>query len=146
MFADYGFKWDADWSQWDDFARVADDHAIADAIAANDPLGLAETYDAILTRSRLAVDQVIASVRRTGGNVLVVSHGSEIPCDPDDAPPRRVSRQGIDNGSVTTRRWSDGESPSSTSTTSAACPDVPGQNAGAAGATGLTGDRRASLR
>jgi probable phosphoglycerate mutase len=85
------------------------DRGIADAIAAADPLGLAEDYDEILRRSKEAMDQIISeSATAGGGNVLIVSSGSEIPTILNMLVPEQYKGQNIGNCTVTILAYKNG--------------------------------------
>ena len=81
IFAEAGAQFDPYWSEYGKVLEYyGGDRALADAIAKNDPIGAAETYDEILERAQKAMDQLVEeSLAAGGGNVLVVSSGSQIP-------------------------------------------------------------------
>ena len=111
IFQQYGYEFDEDWTYYDDvFELIGGDRGFADAIAANDEYGLAERYDDILSRAQAGLDHLIEnSLAAGGGNVLVVSSGSQIPTILYILFPE-LEGEGIDvsNGSVTTVKYANG--------------------------------------
>jgi probable phosphoglycerate mutase len=110
IFDKYGLSFDEDWSQYEQLVDMLGDRGIADAIAAADPLGLAEDYDEILRRSKEAIDQIISeSAAAGGGNVLVVSSGGEIPTILNMLVPEQYKGQNIGNCTVTILTYENGK-------------------------------------
>ncbi|KAF1302705.1 histidine phosphatase family protein [Candidatus Enterococcus willemsii] len=101
IFEQYGLTFDEEWSQYPKLMEKMDDEAIANEIAKNDETGTAESYQEIVTRSKKAMDQVIKEASETGGNVLIVSHGSEIPTILEILAPGSYKGEDIGNCSVT---------------------------------------------
>ena len=80
IFEAHGLVFDESFSQYKELKKLIGEDGIANAIAANDPTQTAETYDQILARAQLAVDQMVAETQAVGGgNVLIVSSGGVIP-------------------------------------------------------------------
>ena len=74
IFEAHGLKFDAEWSQYGELLKQMTDEDIANAIAANDALKQAETYDQITKRTREAMDEIVKVTQEAGGgNALVVS-------------------------------------------------------------------------
>jgi probable phosphoglycerate mutase len=110
IFNKYGLSFDENWSQYDQLLEILGDRGIADAIAALDPLGLAEDYDEILRRSQEAMNQIISeSAAAGGGNVLIVSSGSEIPTILTMLVPEQYKGQSIGNCTVTILTYENGK-------------------------------------
>lgn len=109
IFEAHGLKFDEEWSQYGELAEKMTDEDIANAIAANDELGEAENYDAIMKRSKEAMDAIIKETEAAGGgNALVVSSGSEIPSILELVVPGQYKGESISNCSVTILTYKDG--------------------------------------
>jgi len=112
IFAEAGATFDPTWAEYGDVLEYyGGDRALADAIAKNDPIGAAETYDEILARAQEGMDQLVEkSLEAGGGNVLVVSSGSQIPTILElIAPGSYDGSDEISNCSVTIVHYQDGE-------------------------------------
>lgn len=109
IFEAHGLKFDADWSQYGELVKQMTDEDIANAIAANDELHQAETYDQITRRTREAMDEIVkTTLKAGGGNALVVSSGSEIPTILELVVPGQYQGEDISNCSVTVLTYKDG--------------------------------------
>ncbi len=109
LFKQVGMTFKKDWSNWEEFTQKMTDRQIADSIAENDPTKTAENYDAIITRSKAAIDKIVAdTIKAGGGKVLVVTHGSEIPTILEIYAPGAYKGQTIGNASLTTLKYKEG--------------------------------------
>ena len=109
IFEAHGLTFDADWSQYGELTKQMSDEDIANAIAANDELHVAETYDEITKRSREAMEEIVRSTQEAGGgNALAVSSGSEIPTILELMVPGQYQGEDISNCSVTILKYKDG--------------------------------------
>ena len=109
IFEAHGLTFDADWSQYGELTKQMSDEDIANAIAANDELHAAETYDEITKRSREAMEEIVRSTQEAGGgNALAVSSGSEIPTILELMVPGQYQGEDISNCSVTILKYKDG--------------------------------------
>lgn len=109
IFEAHGLKFDAEWSQYGELVKQMSDEDIANAIAANDELQEAETYDEITKRSKEAMDEIVKTgLEAGGGNVLAVSSGSEIPTILELVTPGQYKGEDISNCSVTVLTYKDG--------------------------------------
>ena len=80
LFTEKNMEFKLDRSNWKEFTSLTTDREIADSIARNDPEKTAENYDDILKRAKEGVDYLVAdTVKKGGGNALIVSHGNIIP-------------------------------------------------------------------
>lgn len=110
IFTANGLTFDEDWSQYEELTQLMSDEDIANAIAANDELGEAETYEEIAARSHTAVDEMIRLTEAAGGgNALAVSSGSEIPTILELVVPGQYQGEDISNCSVTILSYENGE-------------------------------------
>lgn len=109
IFEAHGLKFDAEWSQYGELLKQMTDEDIANAIAANDALKQAETYDQITKRTREAMDEIVKVTQEAGGgNALVVSSGSEIPTILELVVPGQYQGEDISNCSVSILTYKDG--------------------------------------
>lgn len=109
IFEAHGLKFDAEWSQYGELTKQMSDEDIANAIAANDVLHAAETYDQITKRTREAMDEIVrTTLNAGGGNALAVSSGSEIPTILELVVPGQYKGEDIGNCSVTILNYKDG--------------------------------------
>ena len=109
LFEQNGLELDDNWTYYPDLVNILGDRGIADAIAANDPEKMAETYDEITARAQEAMDQVIAdTLAAGGGNVLMVSSGSQIPTILELVVPGQHDGEIIGNCSVTILTYKNG--------------------------------------
>lgn len=109
IFEAHGLKFDEEWSQYGELTEQMTDEDIANAIAANDELGEAENYEAIMKRTKEAMDAIIKATEAAGGgNALVVSSGSEIPSILELVVPGQYKGESISNCSVTILTYKDG--------------------------------------
>ena len=109
IFEAHGLKFDADWSQYGELTKQMTDEDIANAIAANDELHQAETYDQITGRTKAAMEEIVKTVQEAGGgSALVVSSGSEIPTILELVVPGQYQGEDISNCSVTVLTYKDG--------------------------------------
>jgi broad specificity phosphatase PhoE len=110
LFQQVGLTFDAEWSQAGEFIKKMSDEDIANAIAKNDPTKTAENYDAIVERSKEAIEQIVnETLEKGGGNALAVSHGSEIPTILSIFVPESYHGEGMDNLSLTILNYKDGK-------------------------------------
>lgn len=104
----YGLKFDENWTDYEKLHEKLGDKGIADAIASNDPLHVAETYNEITTRGKKAMDEVIKQTQeKNGKNVLIVSSGSMIPTLLEITVPSEYKGEDIGNCSVTILKYQD---------------------------------------
>lgn len=108
IFEDHGLKFDEDWTDYAALTEQMSDEDIANAIAANDETGTAESYDEIVERSKEAMKEIEKLARKKGGNILIVSHGSEIPTILEIISPGSYKGEDIGNCSVTKVAYADG--------------------------------------
>ncbi|MBL1227315.1 histidine phosphatase family protein [Enterococcus sp. BWR-S5] len=108
LFEEHGLTFDEDWTQYGELTRKMSDEEIANTIAENDETKTAETYDEITKRTEEALDQIIDETSEKGGNVLIVSHGSEIPTILELIAPGSYQGEDIGNCSVTKVVYKDG--------------------------------------
>lgn len=109
IFEAHGLTFDAEWSQYGELTKQMTDEDIANAIAANDEIHAAETYEAITKRTMEAMDEIVKKTTEAGGgNALVVSSGSEIPTILELTVPGQYQGQDISNCSVTVLTCKDG--------------------------------------
>ncbi|MDR1689193.1 MAG: histidine phosphatase family protein [Clostridiales bacterium] len=109
IFEANGLTFDSDWTYYNDLVAKLGDRGVADAIAANDPLKAAESYDEIVARAKSAMDELIkVSLDAGGGNVLVVSSGGMIPTMLEIFFPGHEATN-IDNCSVSVLKYADGK-------------------------------------
>lgn len=108
IFEDHGLTFDEDWTQYGELTRKMSDEEIANTIAENDKTKTAETYDEITKRTEEALNQIIDETSKEGGNILVVSHGSEIPTILEIIAPGSYQGEDIGNCSVTKVVYKDG--------------------------------------
>lgn len=109
IFEANGLQFDEDWSQYGELTEMLSDEDIANAIAANDEVGAAEDYEAILKRTQEAMDAIIKTAEAAGGgNVLAVSSGSEIPTILELVAPGQYQGESISNCSVTILTYQNG--------------------------------------
>ncbi|WMC94298.1 histidine phosphatase family protein [Kineothrix sp. MB12-C1] len=109
IFEEYGYTFDEEWTHYGEVYEILGDRGIADAIAANDALQAAESYDEILARAGAAMNQLVEeSLAAGGGNVLVVSSGSQIPTILEMYVPDDYNGEDIGNCSVTILKYKDG--------------------------------------
>ena len=102
LFKEKGIEFKADWSTWEELTAAMTDEEMANAIAKNDPTQTAENYDAIIKRSKEAVEQMVKETEmKGGGNALIVSHGSEIPTILSIYVPEQYKGESIGNCSLT---------------------------------------------
>ncbi len=109
IFEKYGYTFDEEWTYYGEVYEILGDRGVADAIAANDELQAAESYDEILARAEGAMNQLVEeSLAAGGGNVLVVSSGSQIPTILEMYVPDDYNGESIGNCSVTILKYKDG--------------------------------------
>lgn len=108
IFEEQNLKFDEDWSQYGELTERLSDEDIANKIAKNDSTKTAETYDEITNRTKKAIETIINETNEKGGNVLVVSHGSEIPTILEVIAPGSYNGENIGNCSVTKVVYKDG--------------------------------------
>ena len=109
IFEQNGLEFDEEWSQYMELMKMLGDKGVADAIAANDPENMAETYQEIVTRAKAGMDQIIEeTLAAGGGNVLAVSSGSQIPVILSIIAPEQYHGEGIGNCTVTIISYKDG--------------------------------------
>ncbi|WP_086350620.1 histidine phosphatase family protein [Candidatus Enterococcus clewellii] len=108
LFEQHGLTFDEDWTDYGELTRKMSDEEIANTIAKNDKTGTAETYEEITERTKKALDQIIEETSEKGGNVLIVSHGSEIPTILEIVAPGSYQGEDIGNCSVTKILYKDG--------------------------------------
>ena len=109
LFEQVGMTFKQDWTNWEEFTQKMTDRQIADSIAKNDPTKSAENYDAIIKRSKAAIDKIVADTMKIGGGkVLVVTHGSKIPTILEIYTPGAYKGQTIGNASLTILKYKDG--------------------------------------
>lgn len=109
MFETHGLKFDEEWSQYGELTTLMTDEEIANTIAANDELGEAENYEAIMKRTQEAMDAIIKATQAVGGgNALVVSSGGEIPSILELVVPGQYQSEDISNCSVSILNYKDG--------------------------------------
>lgn len=109
IFEKYGYTFDEEWTHYGEVYEILGDRGVADAIAANDELQAAESYDEILARAGAAMDQLVEeSLAAGGGNVLVVSSGSQIPTILEMYVSDEYDGEAIGNCSVTILKYKDG--------------------------------------
>ena len=110
IFEQQGLKFDENWTQYGELTRRLSDADIANAIRKNDPLHAAETYDAIVARSRSAIEEIVReSLAAGGGNVLVVAHGGIIPTILETFVPGSYKGEDIANASVSIMEYRNGK-------------------------------------
>ncbi|MGM0123053.1 hypothetical protein IGI37_000419 [Enterococcus sp. AZ194] len=108
IFEKNGLKLDENWSDYEKLVEKIGDAGIANAIAENDPLKAAETYDEITTRGQAAMDQVIKDAKKKNAeNVMIVSSGSMIPTILELIVPEEYQGEVLDNCSVTILKYKD---------------------------------------
>lgn len=109
IFEKYGYTFDEEWTYYGEVYEILGDRGVADAIAANDEIQAAESYDEILVRAGAAMDQLVKeSLAAGGGNVLVVSSGSQIPTFLEMYVSDDYNGEAIGNCSVTILKYKDG--------------------------------------
>lgn len=109
IFEANGFKLDDEWSDYEKLVEKIGDDGIANAIAENDSLGAAENYDEITTRGKAAMAKVIKDAKKSNAkNVMVVSSGGMIPTLLEMLVPDEYNGEMLDNCSVTTLKYKDG--------------------------------------
>jgi probable phosphoglycerate mutase len=109
LFQKYGLQFDENWTDYEKLMEMLGDRGIADAIAAADPLRMAENYDEIVRRSKEAMEIIISeTLAKGGGNVLVVSSGSEIPTILYILVPEQYKGESIGNCTVTILEYKNG--------------------------------------
>ena len=102
-------KFDEDWTDYDKLVNKLGDEGVADAIAESDPLKVAESYKDITKRGQAAMDKVVADAKKQKAKkVLIVSSGSMIPTLLEMLVPGEYQGEAIDNCSVTTLKYKDG--------------------------------------
>jgi len=104
---DHGFKFDEEWSDYEELVNTLGDAGVADAIAEYDSLHAAETYDEITSRGEAAMETVVDQNKT--GNVLIVSSGGMIPSLLEMIVPGEYQGENLDNGSVTILKYKDGQ-------------------------------------
>lgn len=79
IFQKYGLQYNVQFTDFHKLIVILGDRGICDEIAHNDPMGLAEHYDDILSRARSALDRVFTDAAGTKDhNVLIVTSGNII--------------------------------------------------------------------
>lgn len=111
MFDKYGYEMDEDWTQWDALVKMLGNKGLADEYASMDPTGLAESFDEIIARAQEAMDTIVEeSIARGGGNVLIVSSGSQIPTILEMVAPDQYNKDAeLKNCSVSILKYKDGQ-------------------------------------
>lgn len=110
LFEQANLEFDENWTNYETLVEMLGDEGIADAIAANDELGEAETYEEITARGQEAMDQLIKEAEKNGGgNVLVVSSGSMIPTILTLLVPDQYNGESISNCSITILKYKNGK-------------------------------------
>lgn len=108
IFTSNGFTLDEDWTDYADLVEKIGDDGIANTIAENDPLGVAENYDEITERGQAAMDMVIKDAKEADAkNVMIVSSGSMIPTLLELLVPEEYNGEMLDNCSVTILKYKD---------------------------------------
>lgn len=74
LFEKHGLRYDAQFTDFYRLKDILDDRGICEEIAYNDPMGLAEHYDGILSRARAALDRILNDAEGSANNnVLIVT-------------------------------------------------------------------------
>lgn len=106
----HGLKFDENWTDYGKLHEILGDEGIANAIAENDPLKVAETYDEITARGKEAMNEVITQTQKKNGkNAVIVSSGSMIPTLLEITVPNEYKGEDIGNCSVTVLKYNDGK-------------------------------------
>lgn len=109
IYESHGLAYDDEASQYPQLAEQMTNKDIADAIAANDPLQAAESYEDITKRTLEAMDTIVKTTQAAGGgNALAVSSGSEIVTILELLVPGQYQGEGISNCSVTVLKYQNG--------------------------------------
>lgn len=110
LFEELGMEFKPDWSNWGEFSAKMSDEDIANAIARNDKLQWAETYDQIKARYTESINDIVKQTESAGGgNVMIVSHGGAIGSILDIFTPGQAVGADIGNSSVTIIHYQDGK-------------------------------------
>lgn len=110
IFKEYGFKFDPSWSNWEEFQNATTEKQRADAVAHNDKMGLAETWDQYNARLQRGIDEIVKeALAKGGGDVLVVSHGGAIAAMLELMDPEGYKGEDIGNASISTVTYGSGK-------------------------------------
>ncbi|UQZ87965.1 histidine phosphatase family protein [Deltaproteobacteria bacterium Smac51] len=110
IYKKHNLEYDSTRTTYDKLIGAIGYKGIADAIAAADPLGVAENYDRIIARSKEAMDKVIVdTLAKGGGNTLVVSSGNELPTILTMLAPDQFHGENISDGSVSIVKYKNGK-------------------------------------
>lgn len=107
----HGFEADDEWTYWNDLIQKLGNEGLANAYEDLDPEGAAENYEQIRTRAQEAIDTIEEeTLNQGGGNVLIVSSGSQISVILEMLAPEEYSKEDeLGNGSVSILTYKDGE-------------------------------------
>ncbi|MGL5687064.1 MAG: histidine phosphatase family protein [Vagococcus fluvialis] len=108
IFEKHNLTFDEEWTQYGELTKILSDENIANEIAKNDATRTAETYGEIIKRTKDAMTTIINETSENGGNILIVSHGSEIPTILEVIAPGSYDGENIGNCSVTKVTYKDG--------------------------------------
>ena len=110
LFTEKNMEFKLDRSNWKEFTALTSDREIADSIARNDTSKTAENYDDILKRAEEGINHLVNdTIRKGGGNVLVVSHGNIIPTILSLYTPDEYHGETVPNCSITILKIENGK-------------------------------------